>query len=223
MAKDGGKLWMELLGTPEQFEKVVLAALTKQFNSAVQRSVEVIQDQVKELVYPAIFSCREMEALRGDDLRVELGLTTTQASGASARIAQTITNSVVVNSRRPSGKDFGGINLHIQPSDYANVLNVPGTSITYRSKAQKQTITLEWLDWLINRGDEIIVAKFGFEPAGGKGRSGGGKMKKGGSWRVSPQYAGTADDNFITRALQDKSFTELTSKIIEKTIKKHWK
>ena len=82
---------------------------------------------------------------------------------------------------------------------------------------------MDWLDWLINRGDEIIVSQFGFESAGGKGRSGGGKMKKGGSWRISPQYAGTVDDNFITRALQDKSFTDSASKAIEKTIKKNWK
>jgi hypothetical protein len=50
-----------------------------------------------------------------------------------------------------------------------------------------------------------------------EGRSRGGVMDKGGSWRVPPAYSGTADDNFITRAFEGKS------KQIQKLVQKHFR
>ena len=91
------------------------------------------------------------------------------------------------------------------------------------SKKDKTTVNLDWLNWILTRGDEIIVSKFRFEPESGRGRTGRGRMKKGGSWRVSPQYAGTEDDNFITRALSDKALQAKMASIIHKAIKKNWK
>ena len=47
-----------------------------------------------------------------------------------------------------------------------------------------------------------IVANFGVEYGAGKGRSGGGYMAVDERpFKVSSQYAGTVDDNFITRAI----------------------
>ena len=70
--------------------------------------------------------------------------------------------------------------------------------------------------------NSIIVSKFTYKPQIGKGRSGQGKMEKGGSWRISPTYAGTLQDNFITRALQSKTTVKAISKVIQDAIKKNW-
>ena len=47
-------------------------------------------------------------------------------------------------------------------------------------------------------------------------------MKKTGSWRITPSYAGTADDNFISRALSNKSMQKAISKIVKKAMEKNW-
>jgi capsid portal protein len=52
-----------------------------------------------------------------------------------------------------------------------------------------------------------------YEGIPGFGRSRGGIMSEGGSWRVPPQYTGTLDDNFVTRALTNRE------KDIEKLLK----
>ena len=50
-----------------------------------------------------------------------------------------------------------------------------------------------------------IVANFGVEYGAGKGRSGGGYMSVDyRPFKVNSQYAGTVDDNFITRAFEKK-------------------
>lgn len=221
MAKDG-QMWLELLGSPEQFEKAILGSISEKFDNAMKRSVEAIEKKVKTLVYNNVYNCNELEALRGSDLRLELGLTSNQASSASSDIADTVSESVVIQREsKTTKKTLGGMAIYIQPSSFANVLAIKGSSITYLSKTYKQNVKLEWLDWLINRGDEIIVSNFSFSPSG-KGRTRGGRMVKGGSWRVSPQYAGTKEDNFITRALGESSQKEIAS-VIEKEINKHWK
>lgn len=216
MAKDG-QMWLELLGTPGQFEKAVLSSINDKFDKTIKKSIEAIERKVKVLVYDNIYSCNELDGLRGGSLRAELGLTSKQASEASNEIAETISNSIVTQ----QGKNPQGIVVYIQPSDFRNVLGIKGSSVSYFSKTYKQNVKLEWLDWLINRGDEIIVDNFRFVPSS-KGRTHGGRMKKGGSWRISPQYAGTQDDNFITRALGESSQKEIAS-IIEKEINKNWK
>ena len=47
-------------------------------------------------------------------------------------------------------------------------------------------------------------------------------MREKGSWRVSPAYAGTEQDNFITRALQSKETVKAISRVIQKAIEKNW-
>ena len=221
MAKDG-QMWLELLGTPEQFEKVILSSINDKFNDAIKKSITGVEEQVKRLVYDNIYNCSELEALREGSLRSELGLSLRQASGASSDIAQAVSESVVIQEDKDTKKkSSGGMTVYVQPSNFANVLEVKDSSVTYLSKRYKKNVKLEWLDWLINRGDEIIVANFGFVSSG-KGRTGGGRMQKGGSWRISPRHAGTQEDNFITRALGESSQKEIAS-IIEKAIKKNWK
>ena len=60
---------------------------------------------------------------------------------------------------------------------------------------------LHWLDWLIRQGDRTVVLGWNYVPAP-TGRSGGWEMNIGGVWRVPPEFWGTLDDNFITRAFE---------------------
>jgi len=61
---------------------------------------------------------------------------------------------------------------------------------------------LPWLSWLLTRGNEIIIQEYGVLYGSGFGRTDGAKMSnKKAPFMVDPAYSGTADNNFITRAL----------------------
>jgi hypothetical protein len=92
----------------------------------------------------------------------------------------------------------GGVTLKCQPKDFANILGLPEVSISIVGGK------LEWLRWLLERGNEMIVVGYEYSPRSGFGRSRGGVMTEGTSWRIPPSYSGTPDDNFITRAFSGK-------------------
>jgi hypothetical protein len=77
---------------------------------------------------------------------------------------------------------------------------------------------LHWLDWLLNRGDQIIVVGYEYNPQTGLGRSKLGNMKTGGSFRVPPEFSGTQENNFVTRALIGASQEKEIAKILEKIL-----
>jgi len=218
-----GKISLELLSTPEEFEKFVLSTVKKALLTTLKKSIKSIESQFSELVYKAVYNCMEMQQLRSGSLRHEIGLSSSQAGNASEDIARAVSNSIFVETQKSRGKNFGGLSVNIQPSNFANVLSISGSTVDYFSKRYKKTVTLEWLDWLLNRGDAIIVGKFHFQDQPGKGRSGGGRMYKGGSWKISSQFSGVEDDNFISRSQGGRAARGKMERIIEKTIQKNWK
>jgi hypothetical protein len=59
------------------------------------------------------------------------------------------------------------------------------------------------------------VAGYQYNPQTGIGRSKLGNMKTGGSFRVPPEFSGTEQNNFITRALVGSNQEKQISKIFE--------
>ena len=219
-----GNVSLELLGTASDFEKIVISAINEAFANAIKASVDSIKKNLETLVYDGINDCPELTELRGGTLRGEMGLTSSEAREASENISRAVSQSILVEQKKTSAKKgVGGLNIYVQPSSFGNVLGIENASITYYSKKNKTPVVLDWLSWLLKEGDRIIVSSFDFDLEAGRGRTGLGKMKKGGSWRVSPQYAGTEDDNFITRALGSRALQGSMASIIEKAIKKNWK
>ena len=78
---------------------------------------------------------------------------------------------------------------------------------------------LHWLRWLLLEGYKVLVVGFHFRFQPGRGRSQLGYMRKGGFWRVPPEYAGTADDNFVTRALRNPANERQIQSIFERHIR----
>jgi len=223
MAK--GNMSIELLENDREFEKIILNLIQTKFAITALKSIDKIKQRVKPIVFQALSECPEIKELKsGTKLRGELGLKRADATSAANSIAKTVSEAISVTFDRGLGTKGikGGILLNIQPRDYQNVLNISKASVFYKPNDR-----LDWLDWLLNKGDSIIVSGFHFEPVTNRkvdgGRTGLGTMKKGGSWRIDPVYSGTSDDNFITRALRKKDNLSLMSTEIFKVITSNWK
>ena len=63
------------------------------------------------------------------------------------------------------------------------------------------------------------MAGYSYDAQSGLGRSGLGYMSEGGAFRVPPQFSGTSDNNFITRALIGEAQEKQISKILQDVLK----
>jgi|TARA_R110000744_G_scaffold188819_1_gene308060 hypothetical protein len=206
----------------KELEEKIIKHLDKVLNEAVLKSAAQLTPIIKGIVKPALLQSSELKALSGGDLIGEFGLDRAVAAGVAAEVAERVADTVEVKSIKVSLKhNKGGLLLTIQPNNLQNVLSISNGSYSYYSRRYKTTVKIDWLDWLLTKGDAIIVAKFHFEEISGAGRSGQGKMLKGQSWRVRPEYSGTMGDNLITRALSEKNVIDNITNSMSKTLQKN--
>jgi hypothetical protein len=185
-------------------------AIAEELNANVQKKISNVSTQVKDLVSNAIESQPEIQSLKDGALKGAFGIIDSDI--AILNIMQSITSSIEVRFKKFDSNLNGGVTVNVQPSSFSNVLGLPQGFTVYKSGV------LHWLDWLLVRGDTIIIADYQYNPKTGLGRSGLGNMITGGSFRVPPQFAGSDNDNFITRALLSNEAEAQIIKILEEAI-----
>lgn len=192
----------------------VNVAIADYINKLIRSKENVLISSAKRLVDEWVSNQPEILSLKSSSPASLVGVF--GISGNTDNIVNTIVSSVV-NSISikfvPYSKNLkGGLELNFQPANFANLLSLP------EGHTRIQNGDLHWLDWLLKRGDNIIIVNYQYNPTSGLGRSGLGNMVAGGSFRVPPQFSGTEDNNFITRALigpnQEKQITKLFSDIL---------
>ena len=217
--------FLEITSSDAEIKKIIMQQIADDLNSSFLAIAEDIRKNIKPVIYNAIHECYEMQALRGPYLRGSLGLTSSQATQASQKISEVVSDSVIIQTKAVTANNLSaGLQILIQTEDYANVLSISQAVVSYRSRRFKRTIDLPWLDWLLTKGDQILVSGFEFQPGGNLGRSRAGRMAEtpSGSWRVSPEYSGTKGDNFITRSFDNRTQSQIT-KIVQKAVNKRLK
>ena len=154
-------------------------------------------------------------ALSSDDtsLRGHFGLPDGSEKNAADTIVKSIQQSTEVSIKKVNEKLQGGITFRCQPSSFANLLGLP----VGHTKTKPPHEDLHWLRALLETGLAPIVVGYHYTPGKGFGRSRIGRMAMSGSWAVPPDFAGTLDDNFITRAFskKEKDLNALFSRILK--------
>lgn len=188
---------IELPNFKADFDKNILREIKSVINKAMPSIVNKIKSRLKVEFIRLVKDSEEYQALVAGDLRGELGLPDPTVVD---RIIDAWADGIqVVFTNR--GK-LGVIEIGMIQADYADVLSLPDASYVYASRDGNTVI--EWLRWLLLESTSVIVVDYEFA-ASNRGRTGLGIMvnRSGGGWRVPAQYAGTANDNFVTRALAD--------------------
>jgi hypothetical protein len=213
MAKDIG---LKLLDTIPQIKDKINKALAGMINKVIIKNREILTKELRALVKQWVSEQPEMVELSKSGpgtLSSELGLVAGTEAIITDKIIQNIVSSVDIEITTVSSNlKKGGITFHCQPSDFMGLLNMPEGFVRTKVAAK-----LPWLRWLLLEGYKPIIVGYSYEMSPGKGRSKGGVMEEGGSWRVPPAHAGTADNNFITRAFASRS------KEIQKLVQKHFR
>ena len=200
---------LKLTNPTQEIMTAGYAALSKEVNKRIVQNIPKILTKIKEAIGNSISSHPTVLALSDyapGGLAAELGLYPGQGSLAASQIVDIVTDDVEFRFRRINTKLQGSIQFYIAHEAVARLVALPIGHVIY-GKGD--------LHWLLERGDAIIIDSYEYNPQSGFGRSGGGSMALGGSWRVPPEYAGTPEKNFISDALFNKTFQDTLQNIIE--------
>jgi hypothetical protein len=193
--------------------KAFVYELNKRSNTIRLRSR--LKYGVKTIIANAIMGEPEYQSLLGGRLYGEFGIPEASQKVHSLILHWMNEFTVQVYSWRAIGpRIVGGFTVNAVRADFSKVLGMP--------EAQQMTEkgqVLPWLDWLLTEGDKIIIKDHYyarnalFEPYSRTGRgimisedsgfqhSGWKKGLVSGGWRVPPEFSGTINNNWITRAL----------------------
>ena len=191
------------------------SALAGEINTELTKIIPKIVVDIKEAIRVSVSSHPTVQGLSDyapGGLASELGLYPGQGTLAAAQIIDIITEDVEFRFRKLNKKLQGSIEFYIAHSAVAKLVALPVGHVIYGRG------DLHWLQWLLERGDIIIIDSYEYSPRSGFGRSGGGSMKLGGSWRVPPEYAGTPENNFISDSLFNNTFQSTLRNIIERNL-----
>jgi hypothetical protein len=201
---------LKLLDSIQDIEKKINKASSEVINQKLNNSLQTIKNSVKSVASSYILQQPEIQSLYGGYLQGAFGKINASSSAESIRLSVLNSISVVLDKFNPSLK--GSLSINIQPNDFLNLLSLTEGHTIYEGG------DLHWLNWLLTKGDSIIIIDYYYDPQGGIGRTGLGNMKGGGSFRVPPEFSGTIENNFITRALTNDSIIKNINSIIEKAI-----
>jgi hypothetical protein len=189
---------LKLLDSISVIEQRINEAIASVANQTLSNTSAEILKQCQSLISGWILSQPEIISINDsspNSLAGQFGLFPGQAATATNSIISAIKDSINVKIVQFNKTLQGGITVEFQPANFINLLNIPQGHTAIAGG------DLHWMDWLIKRGDRIIIVNYQYNPQSGVGRSGLGNMIPGGAFRVPPQFAGTDTDNFITRAL----------------------
>jgi hypothetical protein len=183
-----------LLTPPLEYERRLLRAfgeeLGKRFNLRSSRIVKSTQD----IVRVALARSNTAQSLLFGKLKSDFGLSDTEAGTAVAGIIDTVISRITVSLETNNIRSYSVV-VTLLPQD---VIPKIASSFLYDSEG----VVIPWADWLLLQGTRVVVSDYSVEEVESEdSRSGDAIMKKGGFFRVDPEFAGTAFDNWITRVI----------------------
>ncbi len=214
LAEGAMSISLSLVDSNSSIKRDIENAMLDQILNHLNSGSKDLQSRLKKIVPSWIESTPEIDSLRqtgvANSLASQLGLDGSRATLAVDEIKNAVASSVRVELNEAKKLKDISLSIFIQPEDFSNLLSI--TSASYVAEGGS---TIAWLDWLLNLGTKTIIFGYSYEPDTSFGRSGGGFMADGGVWRIPPQFAGTKDNNFITRAFagRERQLTQIVSSI----------
>ncbi len=196
------KATLKLVESSKEIEKRINKALVTELNKALDKTARRIVVPVKSIVRQALLNQPEVSSLSGGRLAAEFGLPDGR-NRIDNIISQWVDGIIVTTTKATATRNklSGGLTIKMIPRNFVDVLGLTTSKVT-TDKGQD----LPWLEWLLLFGDKAIVRDFSISFDSnrvGRSRSGFAVMQSnpGAFWRVPPEFAGTEDNNFVTRAL----------------------
>lgn len=209
---------IEILEDDQTIQNNILDIIKDRLIKAFDRAKINIINRIKKTVRTSIESEPEYQSLISGKLKYELGIP--DVSIVAGIVDIWINNIKIENDpiKIAGGQMIGGFTINMIKSDYSDVLSSSGAQITDSNTGS----LIPWLDWLLLKGGSILVAnyevKLGPTPRSRTGNAIMVSSKK--DWRMPPEFAGTAEDNWVYRAIRklDTAIENIIRQEIERAI-----
>ena len=190
---------IKILTNSARFLAQLKEDLKRRLKPRLRKAADGLRAELSEKIPMWIHTSVDYFLLKKKRNRVELGITEEQLNEAMNDVAELIIKSMRIDIT----SDPGGLKLYFDENILALVQVLPsGEYISENGHL------VEWLNWLVVAGSEVVVEGHHFTGRAGEGRIGGGVMWKGGVWRVPLEIRGDRSENFVTR-IMDKKIKEM--------------
>jgi len=192
------KINFKIKETVSKISKEIKQAFLGLLIASHAKNKSKVEQRIREFVKECVRKSPEMQDIfNGGRLSAILGVPYGKNSELVEQILDSVYRNLNINISAPSRFLTGKIEFSITPNiSQISVENIFTTENNYK---------LNWLDWLLNKGDSTIIVGYQFVPKSGSGRSKSGIMSKGGYFRIPPEFSGVDNDNFITRSIAENS------------------
>lgn len=193
------------------FDEAVSKDFAEQASRNSSKIASIVSKEIGGMIREAIYNSPTTISLLRSSLRDDFGVTSSEVESAMRRIVEYIASAVLVSVNK-KGK-YASVRVDIiKAEDMTKIAALPEGS------RQEKGGAVPWLYWLLTRGTQVVVGDFWLYPyAKGRTRSGGTKIMrriegtKRDPFRVDPTHAGNLENNFITRAIENKADDILNS------------
>lgn len=211
---------LKILDTDAQINTKILTAIIAYLQPIFDKIQLSAQKLLPTVVKQALFAEPEYVSLLSGQLRSELGV-----PDADSRINRLFDAwSTNINLRKSplsakAGRLSGGFSLDIIKSDFSDILSLPESVIVDDTSGS----SIPWLRWLLLEGNKILVRNYTVQIGNNpRSRTGSAIMVSSQkiNWRVPAQFAGTINNNWVTRAIErlDDSLLQQIEKELERYI-----
>ena len=182
---------------PQQTEQVLTKALQDMFRGKIKDVVRQNRKSVINIFYQALINSQTYAALMDNwGLQGDLGVYPENVM----QTAKLISEMINVETMPPRSRDLGGIRVTLVRDNLEPILNSP-----FAQYETAKGVTIPWLEWLLTAGSNVLVADYAVaaeQTPGRYSRTGALIMfpHYGENFSISPAYAGTINDNWVTRA-----------------------
>lgn len=191
---------IKLLESDKQIYNKILTALLPEINEFLKSRIKQLQQEFSDLIYTIITNTAEYESISRGKLKYEFGLVDSDAKLAG--LLDIWSTNIVVNyqpARISNTKIISSFSVSAIKIDFSDVLYTDYALMTDNLRGY----SLPWLEWLLLEGNKTIIKnqQVVFGP-NRYSRTGQAIMKASTeSWSVPSEFAGTINDNWITRAI----------------------
>jgi len=211
------KISLEILESEKEISRRIGQALLPEVTNYLKNRIKIIRTELPSIVNKYIVDSPEYTSLLRGKLRYEFGIPDAQSKLAglldiwSKNIDITYTPPKIIG----SGEIRAKFSISMIKIDFSDVL--------YSEYASSMNVlagySLPWLQWLLLDGNTVLVS--GYQLIVGpnvRSRTGFAIMRASptGSWKVPSEFAGTINDNWITRSLGRAS--EEINKFLQKVL-----
>jgi len=210
------KIFGKLLTSGSDFKKYILKTISDTVNRRLFSKLSSAENTISNIVIASIKAQPEYLSLKSGELRNKFGIQNTSEIDNVLAMFNDI-NTDIDKARISGGEVTANITINMIKDDFASLSS---GMAAYTSEGGSQ---IDWLDWLLYKGNNSVVIGYKYLPVvSPKSRTGKGIMVKGEGniFRVPPQFAGTSDDNWITRGVDAAlpQIREYFNKIVKQAI-----